>query len=186
MADTVASSRQAGPRRLRERLLHDDLVECVIALPPRVFGHSKGTGCLWVFNKDKSARPGWGALDRRGQVLFINARRAFERVPDSKARRLGDKNTTRILTTLAAWRGLPEDGVAAPPYSDTVGWSRSCSLKEIAADGHRLMPTSYAAEPPKPERDTQSRIEELKRELTGQLDQMRHLEPLLLAALEGI
>ncbi|MGD9485120.1 N-6 DNA methylase [Streptomyces sp. TRM70308] len=186
MADRVAASRQAVPKRLRERLLRIDLVECVIALPRRVYGHSQAPACLWVINKDKSARPGWGVLDRRGQVLFINARRAFEQVPQSRARRLGDKNTALILSTLAAWRGLPENGAAATPYSDTVGWSRSCSVKEIADRGYSLMPTSYAVEPPGPERDTRNRIDQLKLELTEQFDRMRALELRLLDALEEI
>ncbi|MCT2589705.1 SAM-dependent methyltransferase [Streptomyces sp. N2-109] len=186
MADRVAGSRQAMPRRLRERLLRGDLVECVIALPRRVYGHSQSSACLWVINKAKSARPGWGALDRRGQVLFINARRAFEQVPQSRARRLGDKNTALILSTLAAWRGLPGNGATATPYSDTDGWSRNCSVKEIASRGYSLMPTSYAVEPPGPERDTRSRIDQLKLELTEQFDQMRALELRLLDALEEI
>ncbi|MEV0276673.1 N-6 DNA methylase [Streptomyces sp. NPDC050610] len=186
MADTVATSRQTTPRRLRERLLRDDIVECVIALPPRVFGQSKATACLWVLNKDKRARPGWGALDRCRQVLFINARRAFEPVPESRARRLGDKNTASILTTLAAWRGLPEAGAATAPYSDRAGWARSCSTEEIADRAYSLMPTSYAVEPPNLERDTRSRIEQLKLELADQFNQMRDLEIRLLGALEEI
>ena len=36
MADNVANSRQPAPLRLRERLLRDDLVECVIAFCPPV------------------------------------------------------------------------------------------------------------------------------------------------------
>ncbi len=186
MADNVANSRQPVTRRLRERLLRDDLVECVIALPPRVFGHSKAPACLWVLNRDKSARPGWGVLDRRRQVLFVNARRAFEPVPESRARRLGDKNTALILATLAAWRGLSENGAAASPYNDAAGWSRSCSTEEIADRESSLMPTSYAVEPPSPERDTRSRVEQLKLELADQFDQMRNLELRLLDALEEI
>ncbi len=186
MADSVANSRQPVTRRLRERLLRDDLVECVIALPPRVFGHSKAPACLWVLNKDKSARPGWGLRDRRQQVLFINARRAFEPVPNSRARRLGEKNTASVLTTLAAWRGLVENGAAASPYNDAVGWSRSCSTKEIADRESSLMPTSYAVEPPGAERDTRSRVEQLKRELTDQFEQMRALELQLLDVLEEL
>lgn len=186
MADSVASSRQPVTRRLRERLLRDDLVECVIALPPRVFGHTKAPACLWVLNKDKSARAGWGAMDRCRQVLFINARRAFEPVPKSRARRLGDKNTAWILTTLAAWRGLSENGAAAMPYNDAAGWSRSCSIQEIVDRASSLMPTLYAAEPPGPERDTRSRVEQLKLELADQFDQMRDLELRLLDVLEEI
>ncbi|WP_409085154.1 N-6 DNA methylase [Streptomyces galilaeus] len=186
MADSVANSRQPVTRRLRERLLRDDLVECVIALPPRVVGHTKASACLWVLNKDKSARPGWGVRDRRRQVLFVNARRAFEPVPDSRARRLGDKNTASILATLAAWRGLSENGATASPYNDAGGWSRSCSTKEIADREFSLMPTSYAVEPPGPERDTRSRVEQLKLDLADQFDQMRDLELRLLDVLEEI
>lgn len=186
MADNVANSRQATTRRLRERLLRDDVVECVIALPPRVYGHTPAPACLWVINKHKGARAGWGLLDRRRQVLFINARRAFETVPESRARRLGDKNTALILGTLAAWRGLTGNDASAEPYEDEEGWSRSCSLEEIARREHSLMPTSYAVESRVPERETQSRIRELKLELVDQLDRMHDLEARLLDALEEI
>jgi type I restriction enzyme M protein len=186
MTDNVANGRQPAPRRLRERLLSRDLVECVIALPPRVFGHAQASACLWVVNKDKTARPNWGSLDRRRQVLFINARRAFEADPKSRARKLGDKNTASILGTLAAWRGLTEDGAAAAPYEDKEGWARSCSTEEIARRQHSLMPTSYVVEHHVPERETQSRIRELKLELADQLDRMHDLEARLLDALEEI
>ncbi|MFI1764418.1 N-6 DNA methylase [Streptomyces sp. NPDC020800] len=186
MADSVAKSPQPATRRLRERLLRADLVECVIALPPRVFGHTEATACLWVLNKDKSPRPGWGSVDRRDQVLFINARRAFEPVPGSRARRLGDKHTESILTTMAAWRGITENRPTSMPYHDEPGWSRSCSTKEISRRKHDLMPTSYAVEPTGPERDTRSRIDQLKLELVEKLNQVHELESRLLDALEEI
>ncbi|MDX3357974.1 N-6 DNA methylase [Streptomyces sp. ME01-24h] len=186
MADNVANSRQLALRKLRERLLRRDFVECVVALPPRVFGRTQAPACLWVINKDKTARHDWGALDRRRQVLFINARRAFEAVPESRARRLGDANTALILGTLAAWRGLTENGAATARYKDEEGWSRSCSVEEIGRREHSLMPTSYAVEPHAPERETQSRIRELKLELADRLDRMHDLEARLLNALEEI
>ncbi|MEH0471803.1 N-6 DNA methylase [Streptomyces sp. B21-097] len=186
MADIAAKSLQPATRKLRERLVRDDIVECVIALPPRVFGHTDATACLWVLNKDKSPRPGWGSVDRRGQVLFINARRAFEPVPGSRARRLGDQHTKSILTTLATWRGIAENRATSTSYGDEPGWSRSCSAEEIARRKHDLMPTSYAVEPAGPERDTRSRIDQLKLELVEKLDQVHALESRLLDALEEI
>ncbi|MGW2701727.1 N-6 DNA methylase [Streptomyces sp. NPDC001340] len=186
MADSVAKSPQPATRRLRERLLRADLVECVIALPPRVFGHTDATACLWALNKDKRARPGWGTDDRRGQVLFINARRSFERVSKSSARRLGDAHAARILNTLAAWRGAEVEGDAAMSYLDQPGWSRSCSIEEIARRRHELMPTSYAVESPGFEHDTLSRIDQLKHELVEKLSHGRELESQLLDILEEI
>ncbi|AJF65957.1 N-6 DNA methylase [Streptomyces vietnamensis] len=186
MADSVAKSPQPATRRLRERLMRDDLVECVIALPPRVFGHTDATACLWVLNKDKRARRDWGTVDRRGHVLFINARRAFERVARSSARRLGDTHSERILDTLAAWRGTVADADATVPYLDEPGWSRSCTTEEIARRRHELMPTSYAAASPGLEHDTLSRIDRLKHELVEKLSRGHELESRLLDVLEEI
>lgn len=186
MADNAAKSIQPATRKLRERLLRADLVECVIALPPRVFGHTDATACLWVLNNDKSPRPGWNVLDRRGQVLFVNARRAFEPVPGSRARRLGNQHTESILSTLTAWRGTAGNGAATMPYRDEPGWSRSCSAEEIARREHNLMPTSYAVEPPGPERDTRRRIDQLKLDLVEKLNQVHAVEARLLDALEEI
>jgi type I restriction enzyme M protein len=119
-------------------------------------------------------------------VLFINARRAFELIPESRARRLGDRHADRILTTLARWRGIAEDDSADMPHRDEPDWSRSCSTDEIAHRRYDLMPTSYAAEPPGHESSTRSRVDELKRELVAKLDQVHALEPQLLDALEEI
>lgn len=186
MADIAAKSPQSAAKKLRERLVRSDIVECVIALPPGVFGHTNTTACLWVLNRDKGARSGWGAVDRRGRVLFINARRAFELIPGSGARRLGERHVDRILTTLAKWRGSAEDSFADIPHHDEPDWSRSCSTDEIADRGYELMPTAYAAAPPGPMSSTHSRVDELKRELVEKLDQLHALEPRLLDALEEI
>lgn len=186
MADIAAKSPQPAARRLRERLVRDDVVECVITLPPRVFGHTEATAGLWVLNRDKSARPGWGSTDRRRQVLFINARRDFELIPASRTRRLGDRHSNRILAALARWRGLPESGSADIPHRDEPDWSRSCTTEEIAHRLYDLMPTTYTAKPPEHTSSTGSRVYELKRELVEMLEEGHALEPRLLDALEEI
>lgn len=182
----MATSSQPATRRLRERLLREDLVECVISLPPRIFGHTDTTACLWVLNKDKSPRPDWNVVDRRGHVLFINARRAFEAVPRSRARRLGEKHCKHILATLAIWRGSTDNGDAPTDYRDEPGWSRSCSTKEVAGDDYKVLPTRWATEPLDPECDTRRRIDQLKQELIDDLTQVHTLETQLLDALEEI
>lgn len=186
MADSVAKSDQAATRRLREMLVREDLVECLIALPPRVFGHTEATACLWVLNKDKRPHSGRKG-DRSGEVLFINARQSFETITGSRARQLGEKHSNRILTTLASWRDTANHGAGTTTgYTDEAGWSRSCSTREIADSNFNLMPTSWAMEPQDPERDTRSQINQLKHELIEELNQLHIFEPQLLDALEEI
>jgi type I restriction enzyme M protein len=45
----------------------------MVALPTQLFRSTGIPVCVWFFAKDKSAGAG-GTIDRRGQVLFIDAR----------------------------------------------------------------------------------------------------------------
>ncbi|WP_206730671.1 N-6 DNA methylase, partial [Streptococcus pneumoniae] len=46
----------------------DDVVSCVIAMPPNLFRSVAIPVCVWFFTKDKKAGPR-GSVDRSGEVL---------------------------------------------------------------------------------------------------------------------
>ncbi|MGW0790245.1 N-6 DNA methylase [Streptomyces sp. NPDC002911] len=147
MADGAATGLRPAERRIRELLVRRDLVESVVTLPPGIFPHTRNSSCLWLLNRDKSPHRGWGSEDRRGQFLFIDARKAKELVPGSRQWRLAPESVRKILDTLAAWRGpsLPE-GTTRPGYQDEPGWCVSRSVKEVAARDHDLLPPLYTSE----------------------------------------
>lgn len=66
-----ALCRGNGEQAIREGMLHCDLVESVIALPPGVFYGTSIPTCLVVINMNKT-------LERKGKVLFIDASQEFE------------------------------------------------------------------------------------------------------------
>src|SRR5690606_32688251 len=76
------SSNSGGEGTIRKALLEADLVECMVALPGQLFTNTQIPACIWFLTKDKKARkrPGTDAevldklRDRRGEVLFIDAR----------------------------------------------------------------------------------------------------------------
>jgi len=76
--------------------------------------------------------------DRRGEVLFIDARKMGVLV-DRTRRELTDEEISRIAATYHAWRGEADAG----NYSDIPGFCRSATLEEIRKHGHVLTPGRY-------------------------------------------
>src|SRR5690606_36674970 len=92
--------------------------------------------CLRFLARDK--RGGRGLRDRRGQVLFIHARKLGVLV-DRTRRELTDEDIQKIAGTYHAWRG--EAGAGS--YADVPGFCKSATLDEIRKHGHVLTPGRY-------------------------------------------
>ncbi|MEU7314484.1 N-6 DNA methylase [Streptomyces sp. NPDC007083] len=177
MADGAATGLRPSERRIRARLIREDLVECVVALPPGLFPHVRISCCLWLLNRDKSPHRGWGSIDRRQQVLFINARSAYEAMAGTRQRRLATGGADGILRALFAWRGAPTTPGEAPHrYEDDPHWCTSLSTKEVADAGDVLLPTVHALEPADEHLAARERVEELKWDLYGKFEESYALE----------
>ncbi|GAA2619887.1 N-6 DNA methylase [Actinomadura fulvescens] len=180
MADGAATGARQVEQQLRERLVQDDVVECVVALPPGLFSHSRAPCCLWLLNTDKGPRDEWGSSDRRGKVLFINARAAYEPVPGTRKRRLSPEGAEQILHTLGTWRE------AAEPYRDEPGRCRSVGAEEIAEQRYDLQPPRYTGELSIEGASEQRQIDELAAELRYKFEEARTLESELLRVLDEL
>ncbi|MFP8959634.1 N-6 DNA methylase [Streptomyces nanhaiensis] len=184
MADGAATGVRPVEQKIRKRLVRSDLVECVIALPPGLFPHTRISSCLWLLNRDKGPQRGQGRSDRRSQVLLIDARGAYETVPDTRQRRLGSDGTERILRTLAAWRGAPPaTGQTQASYQDEPGWCRSLSLQEIADHQYDLLPPLYTSESADEAITEDGRVAALVEELQARFEESHRLETDLLRVL---
>ena len=96
--------------------------------------------CLWFLSRD---RRGGRYRDRRGEVLFIDARK-LGRMVDRTHRELADDDIALIADTYHAWRG-EEDSVE---YSDVPGLCKSASLEDVRRHGHVLTPGRYVGAAP--------------------------------------
>jgi type I restriction enzyme M protein len=144
LANGSMSSNQSGEGEIRRNLIEADLVDCMVALPGQLFYSTPIPACLWFLARDKSARrPGAGRdpisiRDRRGEVLFIDARK-LGRMVDRTHRELTDEDIARIADTYHAWRGEKEAG----QYADVAGFCKSAPLEEVRKHGHVLTPGRY-------------------------------------------
>ena len=97
-------------------MLAGDVVDCMVALPPQIFYSTQIPACHWFLARDKGPHRK-GACDRRGQVLFVDARKLGHLV-DPTCREFSIDDIKRIADSYHAWRG----GDHASVYQDIPGF----------------------------------------------------------------
>ena len=135
LANGSMSSNQSGEGEIRKNLIEGDLVDCMVALPGQLFYSTQIPACLWFLARD---RQNGKFRDRRGHILFIDARK-LGRMVDRTHRELTDEDVVRIANTYHAWRGEKEAG----EYVDVAGFCKSATLEEVRKHGHVLTPGRY-------------------------------------------
>jgi len=186
LANGSMSSQQSGEGEIRKSLVEADLVDCMVALPGQLFYSTQIPVCLWFLARDRGslasgapkATPGGKLRDRRGEVLFIDARK-LGRMIDRTHRELTDEEIARIARTYRAWRGEADAG----EYEDVPGFCKSATLEEIRKHGHVLTPGRYVgAEVPE---DDGEPFEEKMQRLVAQLSEQQAEAAKLEAAIEA-
>jgi len=138
LANGSMSSNTSNEGEIRKNLVEVDLIDCMIALPSQLFYNTMIPACLWFISRDKENNK---FRDRRGEVLFIDARNLGVMV-DRRHRQLTPEDIKRISDTYHAWRGEPINGKTIE-YKDVPGFCKSATLKEIRKQKHILTPGRY-------------------------------------------
>jgi type I restriction enzyme M protein len=181
LANGSISSAQSGEGDIRRAMVEGDVVDCMIALPGQLFYSTQIPACLWFLARDKKNHK---FRDRRGEVLFIDARKLGHMV-DRTRKEFSDEDIAKIAGTYHAWRG--EEG--AWTYEDVPGFCKAASLEEIRMHGHVLTPGRYVGAAAAAEEDDVPFVERfaaLKEKLDEQLAQGEELGALIQAKLEGV
>lgn len=173
------SSKQSGEGDIRAALVDADLVACMIALPGNLFRTTAIPACLWFLTRDKTPQGAKALTDRRGEVLFIDAR-AMGTMIDRTERILTDEDLEKISDTYHAWRGTKSAKKKSLSYKDVPGFCYSATLQEIEKHDYVLTPGRYVGaaeveEDPNAE-PVEERIARLTKELFTHLDESARLD----------
>ncbi|WP_405769876.1 type I restriction-modification system subunit M [Streptomyces sp. NBC_01538] len=178
LANGSMGSQQSGEGEIRQALVEADLVACMVAMPSQLFRTTQIPACLWFLAKDKSPQGAKRLDDRRGEILFIDARNMGEMV-DRTERVLTEADLAKIAGVYHAWRGTTSAREAGLTYEDEAGFCFSADLATVREHGYVLTPARYVGAVEAEEEGAEvvaERIASLTEELYGLFDRSAELE----------
>ncbi len=138
LANGSMSSNTNNEGEIRKRLIEEDLVECMVALPGQLFTNTQIPACIWFLTKDKSGKDG-KKRDRRDEVLFIDARN-LGYMRDRVLRDFTADDIRKVADTFHAWQ-------RGETYEDVAGYCASVDFQQIEKHDFVLTPGRYVGAP---------------------------------------
>ena len=180
LANGSLSSKTSGEGEIRKNLVKSNIVDCIVALPEKLFFNAGIPVVLWFLAKN---RTGDGFRERKNEVLFIDARK-LGHMETRTLRTLGTDDIAKISGTYHSWRNMDPE-VA---YSDVAGFCKAVSLEEVAANDFVLTPGRYvgATEVEDDSEPIEEKIARLRQELSVQFQESTRLQNLVLEVLENL
>ncbi len=128
LANTALSIETEAEFSIRKKIIEDDLVECVIALPAKLFYSTKIEVCLWFFNRAKR---------QKRKTLFIDAR-TFGSYVSRTLKEFTDEDISKIASTAHAFFN-------SDSYVDVPNFCKAASTGQIAKRNYNLSPAKYVS-----------------------------------------
>jgi len=137
LANGSMSSNTNNEGEIRKKLIEDDYVECMVALPGQLFTNTQIPACIWFLTRDK--RNGLSLnktkRDRRRELLFIDARN-LGYMKDRVLRDFTVDDIKKIAATYHAWQ-------QGEGYENVPGFCYSATLDDIRKHDYVLTPGRY-------------------------------------------
>lgn len=170
LANGSLSSQTSGEGNIRKRIVEDDLVEGIVAMPGQLFYSTGIPVCLWILSK-KKAQP--------GKTLFINAREMGTMVT-RKLRELKDEDIKKVAGAFDAFR--------KGELEEEKGFSAAATLEEIAKQDYILTPGRYVgiAEAEEDDEPFEEKMARLTSEISKCFEESNRLQEQIKKNLEAI
>ena len=125
LANGALSTQTSGEGEIRKKIIEDDLVEGIVAMPTQLFYSVTIPVTLWFITKNKQ---------QKGKTLFIDARKMGHMV-DRKHRDLSDEDIKKLADTFTDF----QNGT----LEDVKGFCAVADLETIAKQDYILTPGRY-------------------------------------------
>ena len=152
LANGALSTQSSGEGEIRKRIIEDDLIEGIVAMPTQLFYSVTIPVTLWFISKNKP---------QKGKTLFIDARKMGYMV-DRKHRDFTDDDIQKLADTFTAF----QNGT----LEDVKGFCAAVTTEDIAKQDYILTPGRYVGI--EEQEDDGEPFDEKMKRLTSELSEM--------------
>jgi type I restriction enzyme M protein len=177
LAKGALTSKSGGEGDIRAALIEADLIDCIVNLPAKLFLNTQIPASLWFMSRNRSNGK---FRDRRGEILFIDARNLGELI-NRRTRILTYEDMDKISSTYHNWRN--PDGA----YEDIKGFCKAEKKERVAELDYVLTPGRYVGlAEEEDDFDFAERFTSLKAEFEAQLKEEAELNERIAANLQKV
>ena len=152
LANGALSTQSSGEGEIRRRIIEDDLIEGIVAMPTQLFYSVTIPVTLWFISKNKK---------QKGKTLFIDARKMGFMV-DRKHRDLSDEDIAKLADTFTAFQN--------GELKEVKGFCAVATTEDIAKQDYILTPGRYVGI--EEQEDDGEPFDEKMKRLTSELSEM--------------
>ncbi|EAI7266501.1 SAM-dependent DNA methyltransferase [Campylobacter coli] len=172
LAKGALTSNTTNEAAIRKALIEDDLIDCIVNLPAKLFLNTGIPASLWFIRRQKLP-------NTAKKTLFIDARDLGTMI-NRRNKILNQDDINQIANTYKAWKNGTD-------YEDIKGFCKSASIDEIKKLSYVLTPGRYVGlADSDDEFDFDTRFSELLTKLKSQIKTEQELSEIILKNLEKI
>ena len=170
LAKGSLTSKTSGEGGIRKALIENNLIDCIVNLPAKLFLNTQIPASLWFMNRN---RTNGKFRDRSKEILFIDARNLGYLI-NRRTKELSQEDIQKIAETYHNWRN--PDG----KYEDIAGFCASTPISKVAELDYVLTPGRYVGLPEdEDDFNFNERFIALKAELEEQLKEEARLNEII-------
>jgi type I restriction enzyme M protein len=180
MANGAMTTATAGEKIVREHMITNGMIDCIVQLPDRLFLTTGIPACLFILSKNRDGKDGIHRL-RTNEILFIDARKQGTMVT-RRLRAFSEEDIAKVANAYHQWRNI------GGSHQDIEGFCKSATLEEVAAQKYILTAGRYVGS--EAEEDDgipfEEKMEHLSTKLKEQFARSNELQERILKKLESL
>ncbi len=177
LAKGSLTSKTSGEGDIRKALVENNLIDCIVNLPAKLFLNTQIPASLWFMSRN---RTNGKFRNRSHEILFIDARNLGHLI-NRRTRELSQDDIDKISGTYHNWRNT--DGT----YEDIAGFCAAAPISKVKELDYVLTPGRYVGLPDdEDDFNFNERFTALKAELEEQLKEEALLNEIISANLAKI